>query len=310
ISHYLDEVRAVTDRITIMRNGRIVATLDSDEATVDRMAALMLGDEFLRTIETESRKDHADDAHPVVYRAEGISVGTRLRNASLELRTGEIHGIAGLVGSGRTRLCRVLAGADRPTSGGLVFHGQPVRFSDPRAALAAGIALIPEDRKYQALSMQSPIGDNLVLMALQRGFGPAGLVPRAAVRKLAERLIDELQIVPADLDRPVGALSGGNQQKVVLGKALAAEPEVLLIDQPTAGVDVGTKSQIHRLLRQRADGAAAILVVSDDLDELSALSDRIDVLRAGEIVWSGRSSEIEYAALVELISSGALPAAS
>jgi ABC-type sugar transport system ATPase subunit len=310
ISHYLDEVRAVTDRITVMRNGRIVATLDSAQATVDRMAALMLGDEFLRTIETESRLDHADDANPVIYEAEDISVGTRLRNVSLALRTGEIHGVAGLVGSGRTRLCRVLAGADRPTSGRLLLHGEPVSFADPRAALAEGIALIPEDRKYQALSMESPIGDNLVLMALQRGLGTAGVVPRAAVRRLAERLIDELQIVPADMDRPVGALSGGNQQKVVLGKAFAAEPEVLLIDQPTAGVDVGTKSQIHRLLRQRADGGAAILVVSDDLDELYALSDRIDVLRAGELVWSGRSSEIEYPALVELISSGRLPAAS
>ncbi len=310
ISHYLDEVRTVTDRITVMRNGRVVGTLTSADATVEQMAALMLGEQLLQTIKAESHTDLADDSHEVVYSSESISMGTRLRGVSLQLRRGEILGVAGLVGSGRTRLVRALAGADRPTAGKLFLHGRPVTFSGPRAALAAGIALIPEDRKYQALSMESPIGDNLALMALQRGLGYGGIVPRSAVRRLADRLIADLQIVPADRDRAVGSLSGGNQQKVVLGKALAAEPDVILIDQPTAGVDVGTKEQIHRLLRERAADGAAILIVSDDLDELYALSDRIEVLRHGAVVWSGRSVDIEYPALVDLISSGTLPAAS
>lgn len=293
-----------------MRNGRVVGTLTSAEATVEQMAALMLGEQLLQTIEAESGLDLADDAHELVYSSESISMGTRLRGVSLALRRGEILGVAGLVGSGRTRLVRVLAGADRPTAGRLLLHGRPVTFSGPRAALAAGIALIPEDRKYQALSLESSIGDNLALMALQRGLGSGGIVPRGAVRRLADRLIADLQIVPADRDRPVGSLSGGNQQKVVLGKALAAEPDVILIDQPTAGVDVGTKEQIHRLLRERAADGAAILIVSDDLDELYALSDRIEVLRHGAVVWSGRAADIEYPALVDLISSSALPAAS
>lgn len=309
ISHYLDEVRAVTDHITVMRNGRVVGALAKKDATVDRMAGLMLGDEFLKTIEAEGRHDHADDLNPIIYSAEDISAGPRLRNVSVDLRAGEILGIAGLVGSGRTRLIRTLAGADRPRTGTLTYKGKRVDFAGPRAALGKGIALIPEDRKYQALSMESPIEDNLALMALRRGFGGrTGSVSRRSVRALADRLIEQLHIVPADRSVAVGSLSGGNQQKVVLGKALAADPDVILIDQPTAGVDIGTKGQIHRLLRDRATAGAAILVVSDDLDELYALSDRVGVLRHGELVWSGRRTDIEYPALVDLISSGRLPA--
>ena len=310
ISHYLDEVRSVTDRITVMRNGRVVADLASAEASVERMAALMLGEELLRTIEAESRTDLADDAHPVVLATQRISSGNRLRDVWLELRRGEILGVAGLVGSGRTRLVRILAGAERPSSGLLLLHGRPIRFSSPRAALAAGVALIPEDRKYQGLSMEGTIADNFALMALHRGLARGGFVPRRAVERLADGLISELQVVPADRDRLAGSLSGGNQQKIVIGKALAAAPEVILIDQPTAGVDVGTKGQIHGLLRTRADAGAAMLVVSDDLDELYALSDRIIVLREGAVAWRGRASEIAYPALVELIASGELSTAS
>ena len=310
ISHYLDEVRTVTDTITVMRNGRVVGSLADGEATVEAMATLMLGDDFLKTIELEQQLDNADDSHPVIYSAEAISVGERVRGVSVQLRAGEVLGVAGLVGSGRTRLCRALAGADQPTGGELRLHGRTVRFASPRAAIARGIVLVPEDRKYQGLSMESPISDNLALMALHRNLGSAGVVPRRAVRKLATELIDELQVSPATMTSPAGSLSGGNQQKVLLGKAFAARPDVLIIDQPTAGVDIGTKSQIHRLLRQRAQAGTAIMVVSDDLDELYALSDRIDVLREGEVIWSGTTSEIDYSALVELISSGVVPAAS
>ena len=205
---------------------------------------------------------------------------------------------------------RILAGVDTPTEGRLLLRRSPVAFSGPRSALSEGIALIPEDRKYQGLCMERSIADNLVLMAMQRGLNHGGIVPRRVVDDLAMSMISELQIVPADPDRLVGSLSGGNQQKVVLGKALASHPDVILIDQPTAGVDVGTKGQIHRLLRKKTDAGAAVLVVSDDLDELYALSDRIVVLRAGSVAWSGRSSAITYPALVELIASGELSAAS
>ena len=176
ISHYLDEVRSVTDRVTVMRNGRVVGDLDGEEASVERMAALMLGEEFLETIERESRVDRADDSNEVVYEAENVSVGERIQGISVQIRRGEVLGVAGLVGSGRTRLCRTLAGAEKPTRGRLLLNGKQVRFANPRAAIAQGIALIPEDRKHQGLSMESTIADNLVLMALQRGIAPGGFL--------------------------------------------------------------------------------------------------------------------------------------
>ncbi|MDQ1570394.1 MAG: ribose transport system ATP-binding protein [Actinomycetota bacterium] len=305
ISHYLEEVRDVTDWLTVMRNGRVVASQPTKSLSVSQMAGLMLGEEFKQALDAERRANHADDSRRIVLRAEGVASGERLRGIDIDIRAGEIIGIAGLVGSGRTRLCRVLSGAERPTAGVLKLNGHDIRFSGPQAAVAAGVVLIPEDRKYQALSLQSPLTSNLVLMALAKKLGRFGLVRRDSVRALSERLVTDLQVSPHNIDAIVGTLSGGNQQKVVLGKAIAADPDVLIIDQPTAGVDIGTKAQIHRLLRDKADAGAAILVVSDDLEELYALSDRFQVLRRGETIWKGTSDQVAYAELVELISTGA-----
>jgi ABC-type sugar transport system ATPase subunit len=154
------------------------------------------------------------------------------------------------------------------------------------------------------LCLSSPLTENLSLMALHAKLGRWDLVSRRAIRKMSARLVADLQVSPPDIDALAGTLSGGNQQKVVLGKALAAEPDVLVVDQPTAGVDVGTKAQIHRLLRQRAEAGVAILVVSDDLDELYALGDRFHVMRQGSVIWSGAAAEISRDRLVELVSAG------
>jgi ABC-type sugar transport system ATPase subunit len=167
------------------------------------------------------------------------------------------------------------------------LRGRPTRFAGPRAAVAAGVVHIPEDRRHQGLCLSHSVMRNLALTALSRGLGRWGVVRRRPVRRLARGLVADLRISPADIDAPAGTLSGGNQQKVVLGKALAAAPDVLIVDQPTAGVDVGTKAQIHHLLRERADAGAAVLVVSDDIDELLALSDRFHVLTRGVLSWSG-----------------------
>ncbi|GGO97854.1 sugar ABC transporter ATP-binding protein [Wenjunlia tyrosinilytica] len=173
ISHFLDEVREVTDWLTVMRNGRVVASEPTKSLTVGRMAALMLGEEFQQVIDHERAVGQADDTRPVVLEADSVSVGDRLRGVSIALRAGEIVAVAGLVGSGRTRLCRVLTGVEQPTGGRLRVRGSEVRFSGPRGAISRGIALIPEDRKYQGLSLSSPLTENLCLMALQRRRGPA-----------------------------------------------------------------------------------------------------------------------------------------
>jgi ABC-type sugar transport system ATPase subunit len=302
ISHFLEEVRDVTDRVTVMRNGRVIASEETNSLSVGRMAALMLGEDFQRTLDQEPGTSHVGDEHEIVLQAEALSSGDRLRGVDIALRAGEIVGVAGLVGSGRTRLCRLLSGVEQPTSGSLRVRGRAVRLSDPRKAIAHGIVLIPEDRKHQGLSLTSPLTQNLALMALQNRLGRLGVVSRRSVRQLSERLVRELEVSPGDIDAPAETLSGGNQQKVVLGKAFAAEPSVLIIDQPTAGVDIGTKAQIHRLLRERADDGAAILVVSDDIDELYALSDRLHVMCRGEIAWSGTADDVSSGELVALIS--------
>ncbi|TPW74245.1 sugar ABC transporter ATP-binding protein [Schumannella soli] len=302
ISHYLDEVSDVTDSITILRNGRLVETRSTADTSVDTMASLMLGVSFQRALEQEEGVDRASDDSEVVLRAERISSGERLHGVSLNLRRGEILGLAGLVGAGRTRVCRALTGADRISSGALVLQGRPVVFGSPRAALSNGVALIPEDRRWEGLGMEATIAENLSLMALRSRLGRFGFVPRRRVSALAQGLVEQLQISPPALDTPVGTLSGGNQQKVLLGKALAARPDVLVIDQPTAGVDIGTKAQIHRVLRRLADAGTAVLVVSDDVEELYALSDRVDVMVRGAVTWSGRRSQLDYDRLLELIS--------
>ncbi len=304
ISHFLEEVLAVTDWLTVLRSGRVVSSAATADTSVTAMAELMLGPDLTRSLEHEGHTTHADDRLPHTLVAQDLSVAPRLRNINVALRRGEILGVAGLVGSGRTRLCRVLAGVDRPTSGQLHLNGAPVTFRHPRQAIDRGIALIPEDRKHQGLSLISPVEENLALMALRRKLGSSGFVRGGAIRALGKTLIRDLAVLPASPTAPASTLSGGNQQKIVLGKTFAAEPEIYIVDQPTAGVDIGTKAQIHRLLRQRAEAGASILVVSDDIDELYTLSDRFCVMRKGEVLWQGPSAQLHREQLLQLIAAG------
>jgi ABC-type sugar transport system ATPase subunit len=304
ISHFLEEVLAVTDWVTVLRNGRSVGSEPTGRLSVPRMVELMLGPELKGELDREAHLTHADDQRDLTLVAEHLEVGPRLRQVSVGLRAGEILGVAGLVGSGRTRLCRALAGVDRPTAGTLQLRGQRVRFSSPRDAIDRGIVLIPEDRKNQGLALIAPLEANLSLMALRRRLGRGGLVSRREVKALARTLIRDLEVSPATPSVPAGTLSGGNQQKIVLGKALAARPDIFIVDQPTAGVDVGTKAQIHRLLRQRAEDGASVLVVSDDLDELYTLSDRFCVMRDGTVLWQGPSAGLDREQLLALIATG------
>jgi ribose transport system ATP-binding protein len=191
---------------------------------------------------------------------------------------------------------------DAPTSGRLLLNGKPVRLRNPQRAVLAGVALIPEDRKHQALSLVSSIKDNLVLMALRGKLSNWGIVPVSRVNRMARDYVTRLEVHPGNIEAPVGTLSGGNQQKVVVGKALATGPRVLIIDQPTAGVDVGTKAQLHRVLQRLADSGAALLVVSDDLDELFTLSDRLCLMRRGTIIWDGPAEAIDRQTLLQKIS--------
>ena len=302
ISHFLEEVLEVCDEVMVLRNGVVQLSAPASELSLETLTSAMLG-ERLRT-QLRHRAEEVDEADrgPVLLEAVSVSAGQRLKSINVQLRAGEIVGVAGLVGSGRSRLCRVLAGAERPTEGHLSMQGKTVRFRSPRSALKAGVALIPEDRKMQALSLVNSVKDNIVLMAIHEKLGRGPFVPVSKVNRLATKFVKDLEVSPANCEAVVGTLSGGNQQKVVVGKSLAAGPTVLIIDQPTAGVDVGTKAQLHDVMRELADSGAALLVVSDDLDELFTLSDRICVMRRGSITWQGPASAMDRQLLLKEIS--------
>jgi len=286
ISHKLNEIAAIADTITILRDGRLVEALDFavDDVTEDRIISAMVG----RDLEHRF-PPHTPNIGEEVLRIEDWTVHSPsqperavVRNASLNLRRGEIVGLAGLMGSGRTELARVLFGIDPVKSGAIRLRGQALNLSGPQDAIDAGIALIPEDRRAQGLVLEHSVRDNLTLPLLDRmSRGP--LLNDRKGRSLARDLIDRFAIKVANPDRPVRLLSGGNQQKVVIAKWLGTEPTLLVMDEPTAGVDIGTKNEILATIRRLADEGMAVVVISSEYPELLAVSDRVVVLREGAV---------------------------
>jgi rhamnose transport system ATP-binding protein len=288
VSHHLDEVRALSSRITVLRDGRHVWT--GETAGIDDAALIrhMVG----RDVEYERlSRNTSDRARPELAAAmtpgdmlqvRGLSRRPRFANVSFALRRGEIVGLAGLVGAGRTELARCLAGVDAWDEGEVLLHGQPFRPRTPRDAIARGVAYLPEDRKTQGLVLGLSVRENTTLPVLHR-FTRYGALSLAVERHAVAQQIAEVGLATATMERPAATLSGGNQQKVVLAKWLLANADVLIVDEPTRGVDVGAKIEIHRQLRALADSGKAVLVISSELPEVLALSDRLIVLREGRV---------------------------
>jgi ribose transport system ATP-binding protein len=224
---------------------------------------------------TRTRRDE-------ILQVEHVTRGPRLQDVSFTLHRGEVLGVAGLLGAGRTELARVIAGADVPDAGSIRIGGAAVRLRTPRDAIRAGVGLVPEDRKQQGLVLSQSVAANLSLPQLAR-LGRAGVVSRVRERALADRWTRELRIRTPDVDTRVLTLSGGNQQKVVLGKWLAAGADVLIVDEPTRGIDVGAKLEIYTLLDRLAADGAGILMISSDLPEIMGMSDRILVMYQGRV---------------------------
>jgi ribose transport system ATP-binding protein len=211
-----------------------------------------------------------------------LTAANGVTDMSFTLHAGEILGLAGLMGSGRTELAKLIFGIDRPTSGEILLRGEPAGITNPRIAIAKGIALVPEDRRLQGLVLDHSVRDNLLLPLLP-GLNRGPLVDDRRADGLAAGLIERLQIKLVSAKRPVRLLSGGNQQKVVIAKWLGRDPDVLILDEPTAGVDIGTKSEIIQRIRELADSGKAVIVISSELAELLAVSDRVLVLRNGTV---------------------------
>ncbi|CAL9662592.1 Galactose_methyl galactoside import ATP-binding protein MglA [Actinosynnema sp. ALI-1.44] len=276
ITHHLDEIRRVADRITVLRDGRSVGTLPGT-ATVEHMIELMVG----RTIDEQYPRRRTEPGE-VLFKVEGLTRRGAFRDVSFHVRAGEVLGIAGLVGAGRTEVVRAAFGVDPYDSGTVEVAGREVPAHDVRAAVRAGLGLVPEDRKGQGLVLTSTVADNLGLVTM-RASTKAGLVDRRGQRERAAEMAKSLRVKASGLGQPVRELSGGNQQKVVIGKWLLADPRVLVLDEPTRGVDVGAKVEIYELVNRMTAAGRAVVLVSSDLPEVIGMSDRVVVMAHGRV---------------------------
>jgi len=265
------------DRVMVLRDGKHVATRDIDEVTRDQLIEMMVG----RKLENEfPERKVAIGAERLVVR--GLSRGARVREVSFSVRAGEVVGLTGLVGSGRTETARLLFGADTPDSGSIVLDGKPLRLSNPRDAIREGICLLTEDRKSEGLVLKQTSRENFSLPNVRR-FSRFGMMRSRQERTSFERYVKDLRIKLSHLEQVTETLSGGNQQKVVLAKWIQADSEVIIFDEPTRGIDVGAKYEIYVLIGKLASEGKAILMISSELPEILGMSDRIFVMRDGHI---------------------------
>ncbi len=275
ISHKLEEVLLISDRITALRDGKYVGTVAAKESKIDDLVRMMVGRELVR-----------DDVKRSYTREPVLQVsaltGIRFRDASFELYKGEILGFSGLVGAGRSELARAIFGADRFEAGEIRLNGDVVRFSSPWEAIQSGVAMLQEDRKKLSLFMDLSIRANMAI-AQMPNLANHGMIRQQELNKTIQGFVDSLRIKLNTLDHPVSSLSGGNQQKTIIGRWLATHPQVLILDEPTHGVDIGAKAEIYQMIRKLADGGMSIILISSELPEIITMSDRVVVMREGEI---------------------------
>jgi ribose transport system ATP-binding protein len=280
VTHFLDAVLEHCDRVTVMRDGRLVRTAPCAEESKSSIVEAMLGHAFDMTF-PDRPPAPAADAEPLL-RLDGVSRGDVVRDVSLEVRAGEIVGLAGLVGSGRSEIARIAFGADAPDAGEVFVSGDAVHRGSPRASVQDRVAMIPEDRRAQGLVLARSVGENITLPHLTR-FSKAGVLSRRRSREAAGELVERLNVQPPRLDGDVAGFSGGNQQKVLFAKWLLGDPRVIVLDEPTRGVDIGNKHRIYEFIVQLATGGAAVLLISSELEEVMELSHRVYLIRDGAV---------------------------
>jgi ribose transport system ATP-binding protein len=304
ISHRLEEIRRIGDRLTVLKDGSTVARdLPAKTTDTGTVVSLMTGRDIEYAFPARPAAPPAEDAPAPLLRLENLSRAGEFAPLDLAVRPGEIVGLAGLVGSGRSEILETLYGARRPTTGRVVVDGRPLRPGSVRAAVRAGIGLAPEERKAQGLLMLESVTRNVSVSTLSR-FARAGWLDRRRERDAARARTRELSLAPDDPDRPVRTLSGGNQQKVVLARWLLRDCRVLLLDEPTRGVDVGARSELYSLIRRLADEGVAVLLVSSEVPEVLGLADRVLVLREGRVVHTAPARELDEPRVLDLVMEG------
>lgn len=302
ISHRLDEIREIGDRVTVLKDGQTVASGLSADAPTQRLTSLMTG----RTVEHEFPRRPAPGAHDgssEVLRVEHLSRPGEFHDVSFTVRAGEIVGIAGLVGAGRSEILETIYGRRKPATGHITLGGKRLRAGSVRAAVRAGMGLAPEERKGQALVGFESIARNVSLASLGR-YSQLGWVDRDREHAATTETTGALQLQPADVRREVRTLSGGNQQKAVIARWLLAECRVMLLDEPTRGVDVGARAEIYTLIRELADSGVAVVLVSSEIPEVLGLADHVLVLREGSVVAESDARDIEEREILDLFMEG------
>ncbi|MEB3102462.1 sugar ABC transporter ATP-binding protein [Ferviditalea candida] len=291
VSHRLDEIYAVCDKITVLRDGKYVGTWPIEELPQIKLIAHMIGKSESEVEKLSKGKEAASKIHEkVVIQLEGIKKGKKVQNISFEIHRGEVLGLAGLLGSGRTETAKLIFGADQPEQGSLQIAGQNRKFKNPRDAIASGIGFVSENRKTEGIIPNMSVRENITIASLSK-ISKFGFISRKKQSEIVSRFIDRLNIKTPNADQKIKNLSGGNQQKVLLARWLALEPKLLILDEPTRGIDVGAKAEIHALIDELAQQGLSILMISSEFDELIQNTDRIVILRDGKKIGEVDGSE-------------------
>jgi ribose transport system ATP-binding protein len=301
VSHKLDEVFRVATQATVLRDGKKVADVDLSTTTENALVNLMVG----RSLDIPPHRSHVKDE--IVLSLMNLSRGQAVKNVTFDLHRGEVLGVAGLVGSGRTELARLIAGVDRPTAGEMKLQCTAVAFSDPRQAITAGIALLPEDRKKEGIIPLRSVASNAALPSYTR-LTKMGLIKWREVRRQVDAHALSVNLRPHDIDRAIRLFSGGNQQKAILCRWLMAGSDILVFDEPTRGIDVGAKGEIYRLIESLAAKGRSIIVVSSELPEILRLCDTVIVMRAGAMAGGLRRDELSEEKVMGLAVTGKVAA--
>jgi ribose transport system ATP-binding protein len=295
VTHRLQEIPYVADSVTVLRDGRNIGTIPVVEATPARIANMMIGAEWQRTEWGKST-----EIGDVVLSVRNLVQRGVLHDISFDLRAGEVLGIAGLMGSGRTELVRAIFGRDPVDGGEIRVHGTPIAHPAPGTMKGLGLGLTPEDRKRQGLILPFTVGDNLTLASLQR-ISIRGILQRPRQQALAQKMVDSLDIKTRNLGTLMSTLSGGNQQKVVIGNWLNIEPQILLMDEPTRGIDIQAKEQIFRLVRELAGRGIGVLFISSEIEEVLDVADRILIMNQGHITGEVMPEDLDVEGLMTLV---------
>ena len=283
VTHFLEQVYEVCDKITVLRNGELVGEYDVENLPRVQLVAKMMGKDFddLAAVKSEEKKDFTNV--PVVINAQGMSHKGKIKPFDLQIHKGEVVGLTGLLGSGRSELARVIYGADKNQTGKLFVNGKEAKINAPIDAMNLGMGLLPDDRKAEGIIADLSVRENIIL-AMQAKRGMFKLLPMSRQNEIADKYIELLQIKTASRETLIGQLSGGNQQKVILARWLATDPEFLILDEPTRGIDVGTKTEIQKLVIELADQGKSLIFISSEIEEMLRTCSKLVVLRDGQEV--------------------------